>query len=69
MIVYDQLCCGRSDHPDDPALLQVERFVAELACVRRVWGLNSIRLYGQSWGGMLAQRGWRDVRWFPAVSI
>ncbi len=36
MIVYDQLCCGRSDHPDDPALLQVERFEAELACVRRV---------------------------------
>jgi proline-specific peptidase len=54
VIVYDQLGCGRSDHPDDPALLQVERFVAELACVRRAWGLDSIHLYGQSWGGMLA---------------
>jgi len=54
VIVYDQLGCGRSDHPDDPSLLQVERFVAEVASVRRAWGLDSIHLYGQSWGGMLA---------------
>jgi proline-specific peptidase len=54
VIVYDQLGCGRSDHPDDPSLLQVERFVAEVAAVRKAWGLDSIHLYGQSWGGMLA---------------
>jgi L-proline amide hydrolase len=51
---YDQLGCGRSDHPDDPALLQVQRFVAELAEVREALGLDRLHLYGQSWGGMLA---------------
>lgn len=54
VIRYDQLGCGRSDHPDDPSLLQVERFVAELAQVRESLGLERIHLYGQSWGGMLA---------------
>lgn len=54
VIRYDQLGCGRSDHPDDPELLQVERFVAELARVREALGLEHIHLYGQSWGGMLA---------------
>ena len=32
----------------------MERFVEEVAAVRRAWGLDSIHLYGQSWGGMLA---------------
>jgi len=54
VIRYDQLGCGRSDHPDDPSLLNVERFVAELAQVRQALGLDRIHLYGQSWGGMLA---------------
>lgn len=54
VIRYDQLGCGRSDHPDDPSLLRVERFVAELARVREALGLERIHLYGQSWGGMLA---------------
>ena len=54
VVVYDQLGCGRSDHPDDPSLLRVERFVAELASIRAAWGLERIHLYGQSWGGMLA---------------
>ena len=54
VIRYDQLGCGRSDHPDDPSLLRVERFVAELQTVRQALGLERIHLYGQSWGGMLA---------------
>ena len=54
LIRYDQLGCGRSDHPDDPALLNVERFVAELAQVCDALGLERFHLYGQSWGGMLA---------------
>ena len=54
VIRYDQLGCGRSDRPDDPSLLKVERFVAELARVREALGLERIHLYGQSWGGMLA---------------
>ena len=38
----------------DPSLLQVERFAAEVAAVRRAWDLDSIHRYGQSWDGMLA---------------
>lgn len=51
---YDQLGCGRSDRPDDPSLWRVERFVAELAEVRRALGLSRVNLLGQSWGAMLA---------------
>lgn len=54
VIRYDQLGCGRSDHPDDPTLLRVERFVAELETVRHALGVERFHLYGQSWGGMLA---------------
>ncbi len=54
VIVYDQLGCGRSDHPHNPALWSVELFVEEVAAVRRSLGLERIHLLGQSWGGMLA---------------
>jgi len=54
VIRYDQLGCGRSDHPDDPAFMRVDYFLAELAQVREALGLDRIHLYGQSWGGMLA---------------
>lgn len=54
VIFYDQLGCGRSDQPDDTSLWRVERFVEELAIVRRALGLERIHLLGQSWGGMLA---------------
>jgi proline-specific peptidase len=54
VIRYDQLGCGRSDHPDDPSLLAVDHFVAELAQVAAALGLERFHLYGQSWGGMLA---------------
>jgi len=54
VIVYDQLGCGRSDHPHDPSLWSVELFVEEVAAVRAALGLQHIHLLGQSWGGMLA---------------
>ena len=54
VIVYDQLGCGRSDHPHDPSLWSVELFVEEVAAVRQALGLERIHLLGQSWGGMLA---------------
>jgi proline-specific peptidases, Bacillus coagulans-type subfamily len=54
VIVYDQLGCGRSDHPHDPALWSVELFVEEVAAMRQALGLERIHLLGQSWGGMLA---------------
>src|SRR5579864_5475718 len=55
VIFYDQLGCGRSDHPDDPALCYVARFADELETVRRKLGLERVHILGQSWGGMLAQ--------------
>jgi len=51
---YDQLGSGRSDHPADPALWTLERFVEELDLVRRALGLGQVHLLGQSWGSMLA---------------
>lgn len=54
VIFYDQLGCGRSDHPDDPALWTPALFVEEVGALRRALGLERVHLLGQSWGGMLA---------------
>lgn len=54
VIFYDQLGCGESDRPDNPALWTLGRFVEELAQVRAALGLNRPHLFGSSWGGVLA---------------
>lgn len=54
VIFYDQLGCGRSDRPSDTNLWRVERFVEEVAAVRRALGLKRVHLFGHSWGTMLA---------------
>ncbi|RAP76066.1 proline iminopeptidase-family hydrolase [Paenibacillus montanisoli] len=54
VIFYDQLGSGRSDRPEDAALWRTERFVEELACVRKALGLDELHLLGHSWGTMLA---------------
>jgi proline iminopeptidase len=54
VVFYDQLGCGNSDRPDDPALWTVERYVAEVGEVRDALGLSRVHLLGQSWGGALA---------------
>jgi len=54
VIFYDQLGCGRSERPADPALWTRERFVRELAAVRGALGLDEVVLYGHSWGSLLA---------------
>jgi proline-specific peptidase len=54
VIFYDQLGCGNSDQPDNPALWKVPLFVEEVGVVRRALGLDRLHLLGQSWGGMLA---------------
>jgi proline iminopeptidase len=56
VIFYDQLGCGKSDRPGDPALWTVDRFVEELAQVRAALNLNRTHLFGSSWGGMLAMQ-------------
>lgn len=55
VIIYDQLGCGKSDHPTDTTLYTVDRYVRELQALRDSLGLREIHLFGQSWGAMLAE--------------
>jgi L-proline amide hydrolase len=54
VVLYDQIGCGKSDHPSDPAFYTVRRFVDELDALRAHLGLTRVHLLGHSWGGMLA---------------
>ena len=54
VVTYDQLGCGASDKPDDPALWEITRYVAEVETVRTALGLGKVHLLGHSWGGWLA---------------
>jgi proline-specific peptidase len=55
VIFYDQLGCGNSDHPHNPALWKIGLFVEEVDAIRKSLRLDNIHLLGQSWGGFLAQ--------------
>lgn len=55
VIFYDQLGCGDSDHPHKPSMWTVELFVEEVGEIRKALSLDEIHLFGQSWGGFLAQ--------------
>lgn len=54
MILYDQLDCGRSDAPGDPANWVVPRFVAELEAIRTGLNIPRWHVVGASWGGTVA---------------
>ena len=54
VIFYDQLGCGNSDRPENPALWTMERFLEELEQILQVLELEKFHLLGQSWGSMLA---------------
>lgn len=54
LILYDQLDCGRSDRPNDPANWTVDRFVDELEPIRAALGLSRWHVMGHSWGGTVA---------------
>ncbi|HEV8021535.1 MAG TPA: proline iminopeptidase-family hydrolase [Candidatus Lustribacter sp.] len=54
VIFYDQIGCGRSDHPAGEDFYDVQTFVEELAALREQLGLTAVHVLGQSWGGMLA---------------
>ncbi|MCK0207052.1 proline iminopeptidase-family hydrolase [Starkeya koreensis] len=54
VVAFDQLGCGASDRPDDPALWSIARYVEETEAVRRALGLGRVHLLGHSWGGWLA---------------
>ena len=54
VIAFDQLGCGNSDRPEDPALWCISRYVEEVETVRKTLGLEHVHLLGQSWGGWLS---------------
>ena len=54
VILYDQLDCGHSDKPGDPANWVPARFAAEVEAVRVAFGLRRYHLLGASWGGSVA---------------
>lgn len=53
---YDQLGSAYSDHPNEPELWDIPRFVDEVEQVRQALGLDQENFYllGHSWGGILA---------------
>ena len=54
VIFFDQLGCGRSDHPNDTTLWTIPRFVQEVQAVRTALGYKEVHLLGHSWGSLLA---------------
>lgn len=56
VIFWDQLGCGNSERPSDPALWTMTRSVAEMDAVVKELGINKFHIFGNSWGGMLAQQ-------------
>ena len=54
VLFYDQLGCGRSDRPADPALFTLDHYVSELAAVRDALGLSEFHILAHSWGALLA---------------
>lgn len=54
VIFYDQLGCGRSEQPDNPALWKLPRFVEELAALVAALKLERFHLLGHSWGSIVA---------------
>lgn len=68
IIFWDQLGCGRSDRPSDPGLWTMQRSVAEMDAVVNSLRLRQFHVFGNSWGGMLAQQYALDVT-SGAVSV
>jgi proline-specific peptidase len=53
VILYDQLGCGNSATPPNPAMWTVPLYVEEVDVVRDALALERVHVLGQSWGGML----------------
>lgn len=56
VIFWDQLGCGNSESPSRPELWTMQRSVAEMDAVVAGLGLDRFHIFGNSWGGMLAQQ-------------
>ncbi|WP_102419551.1 proline iminopeptidase-family hydrolase [Mycobacterium sp. 4858] len=69
VIYWDQLGCGKSDRPSNRELWTMQRSVAEMHAVVTGLGLNRFHIFGNSWGGMLAQQYALDVPSAAASSL
>jgi proline iminopeptidase len=56
VVFWDQLGCGNSERPSNTELWTMERSMAEMDAVVRGLGLERFHLFGNSWGGMMAQQ-------------
>jgi proline iminopeptidase len=56
VIFWDQLGCGNSKCPSNTELWTMQRSVAEMDAVVRALDLSRFHVFGNSWGGMLAQQ-------------
>ncbi|MGZ4530269.1 MAG: proline iminopeptidase-family hydrolase [Mycobacterium sp.] len=68
VIFWDQLGCGNSERPSNRELWTMRRSVAEMDAVVAGLGLNRFHIFGNSWGGMMAQQYALDVA-SQAVSL
>lgn len=56
VVFWDQLGCGNSECPHNTGLWTMERSVAEMDAVIGALDLDRFHVFGNSWGGMLAQQ-------------
>jgi CubicO group peptidase (beta-lactamase class C family)/pimeloyl-ACP methyl ester carboxylesterase len=56
VVRYDQRGAGRSSAPQSDSDYGFEHYVADLEAVRRKIGIETVHLFGHSWGGVLAMR-------------
>jgi proline-specific peptidase len=69
VIFWDQLGCGKSERPADVSLWTMERSVAEMSTLVEGLGLDRFHIFGNSWGGMLAQQYALDAAPAPASLV
>jgi len=57
VVTYDQRGVGRSSSPqDDPVNYTLGKYAEDLDAVREATGVDSVHLFGHSWGGIVALR-------------
>ena len=56
VVFYNQLGCGRSDHPEDPDLWRMATFVDELKMVRAALDLREMHLLGHERSSIVTRR-------------
>jgi len=57
VVTYDQRGVGHSSSPQaDPGNYTLEKYAKDLEAVRQAIGVDSVYVFGHSWGGIVAQR-------------